>query len=329
MTLPNPRDSELWFSLLLWHWHSILAKPVWLCCAVALTFNMSTTHQSTNPHLFHSFYNAALSTYNARWWCRGSDTDFQKVWSLSVSLANMSSINTNKWTRCGTNFTAAKRYNLWPGTWCSSYVPVAYLRIPDVAVIWKGTCCFSVQYRTGACNKPFVLTENIMDIFRFFKNQAQHTITWYVYKFWVCSEMFRICRNFFDAGRTAFWGNSTFLRCSRPCNRHYTVKMLFTYKSMLKFINCPLLLQGNWCRNGGGRKGWISCRNTAQPKQAIGSNTWHCADLHRIQAWICIYFGQISSQHVSVTFHTNFETCSLNAKRWIELFIARSGKRLF
>ena len=115
MTLPYPRDSELWFFLLLWHWHSLLAKPIWLCCAVALIFDTSTTHQSTHPCLFHSFYNAMLSTYNAQWRCRGSDTDFRKVWSLSVSLENMSLINTNKQTRCGTNF----RFNIkhWIQHW--------------------------------------------------------------------------------------------------------------------------------------------------------------------------------------------------------------------
>ena len=103
--------------------------------------------------------------------------------------------------------------------------------------------------------------------------------------------MFRIRRNFFDTGRTVFWGNSTFLTRSTHCNRHYTVKMLFAYKSMLKFVNFPLLLQGIWCRNGGGRKGWILCCNTAQPKQAIGSDTWHCADLHKI----CIVFLSVYS----------------------------------
>ena len=41
-------------------------------------------------------------------------------------------------------------------------------------------------------------------------------------------------------------------------------------KSMFNIINICSLLQGIWCRNGCGRKGWISCCNTAWPKQAIG-----------------------------------------------------------
>ena len=61
--------------------------------------------------------------------------------------------------------------------------------------------------------------------------------------------MFYICSNFFDAGRTGFGGNSTFLICSMHCNRHYTVKGLFTYESILNLVNCLLLLHGIWCRN--------------------------------------------------------------------------------
>jgi hypothetical protein len=183
--------------------------------------------------------------------------------------------------------TAAKRYNLRPGTWCSRMCLQPTLEFQ----MWQSSGKVPVvsRYSIG----PVLATPPVLPT-----NPSYSLKTYRIcFVFFIKHNILSLdtCINFGSVLRCSASAGISLMQAEQPFgaiqNFWHVVgiasgttlsKRCLHYKSMLKFVNFPCLLQGNWCRNGDGRKGWISCCNTAQPKQAIGSNTWHCAVLHRI-----------------------------------------------